>query len=76
MRAELPAGGSVVLYTDGVIESRRERELFGMRRLDDLLAAHASQPAQALADTLLAACRDHAGGALLDDCAIVVIRRT
>ena len=30
-RAELPAGGAVVLYTDGVIESRRGRELFGVR---------------------------------------------
>jgi serine phosphatase RsbU (regulator of sigma subunit) len=76
VRAELPVGGSIVLYTDGVIESRRGRELFGSQRMDDLLAAHASAPAQALADTLLAACRDYAGGDLLDDCAIVVIRRT
>src|SRR5262249_55886584 len=27
--AELPRGGSVVVYTDGVIEARRDRELFG-----------------------------------------------
>jgi len=65
-----------VLYTDGVIESRRGRELFGQQRMDELLAAHASQPAQVLADELLAACRDYAGGDLPDDCAIVVIRRT
>ncbi|MDX6476894.1 MAG: hypothetical protein QOH95_2405 [Gaiellaceae bacterium] len=76
VRAELPHGGAVVLYTDGVIESRRDRELFGMRRLDELLAAYASQPAQVLADELLAACRDFAGGDLPDDCAIVVIKRT
>jgi serine phosphatase RsbU (regulator of sigma subunit) len=47
-----------------------------MRRLDELLAAYASQPAQVLADELLAACRDFAGGDLPDDCAIVVIKRT
>jgi len=76
VRAELPSGGSVVLYTDGVIESRRGRELFGTQRMDDVLAAHAGQPPQVLADELLAACRDHAGGDLPDDCAIVVIRRT
>jgi serine phosphatase RsbU (regulator of sigma subunit) len=76
VRANLPPGGAVVLYTDGVIESRRDRELFGMQRMDDLLAANAAQPAQVLADELLAACRDYAGGDLPDDCAIVVIRRT
>ncbi|HEY8647181.1 MAG TPA: SpoIIE family protein phosphatase, partial [Gaiellaceae bacterium] len=75
VRAELPPGGAVVLYTDGVIESRRGRELFGMERMDELLAAHAAQPAQVLADELLAACRDYAGGDLPDDCAIVVIKR-
>jgi serine phosphatase RsbU (regulator of sigma subunit) len=76
VRAELPPGGAVVVYTDGVIESRRNRELFGTQRLDDVLAAHATEPAQALADVVLVACRDHAGGDLTDDCAIVVIRRT
>jgi serine phosphatase RsbU (regulator of sigma subunit) len=74
--AALPPGGAVVIYTDGVIESRRGRELFGMDRMDEVLAANASQPAQVLADELLAACRDYAGGDLPDDCAIVVIKRT
>jgi serine phosphatase RsbU (regulator of sigma subunit) len=74
--AELAPGGSVVVYTDGVIESRRGRELFGVERLDEVLAAHAKAPAQGLADRVLAACRDFAGGDLADDCAIVVIRRT
>ena len=74
--SELPAGAAVVLYTDGVIESRRGRDLFGMDRMDELLSANATQPAQVLADELLAACRDYAGGDLPDDCAIVVIKRT
>jgi serine phosphatase RsbU (regulator of sigma subunit) len=75
-RADLPPGGTVVLYTDGVVESRRARELFGTQRMDDVLAAHAAEPPQALANALLAACRDFAGGDLPDDCAIVAIRRT
>jgi serine phosphatase RsbU (regulator of sigma subunit) len=73
--AELPRGGSVVVYTDGVIEARRDRELFGMERLDEVLARHATLPPQELADRVLVACRDFAGGNLADDCAIVVIRR-
>jgi serine phosphatase RsbU (regulator of sigma subunit) len=43
--------------------------------MDEVLAANASQPAQVLADELLAACRAYAGGDLPDDCAIVVIKR-
>jgi serine phosphatase RsbU (regulator of sigma subunit) len=75
VEASLPEGGAVVLYTDGVIESRQERELFGVERLDELLAANAQRPAQELADAVLAACRAFAGGDLPDDCAIVVIKR-
>jgi serine phosphatase RsbU (regulator of sigma subunit) len=76
VRAQLALGGVVVLYTDGVIESRAGRELFGVERLDELLAASAGRPAQEIADAVLAACRGFAGGDLPDDCAIVVLRRT
>jgi serine phosphatase RsbU (regulator of sigma subunit) len=74
--AQLEPGASVVLYTDGAIEARSGRELFGVERLDALLAEHAGGPAQALADAVLAACREFSGGGLADDCAVVVIRRT
>jgi serine phosphatase RsbU (regulator of sigma subunit) len=74
--AQLAPGGAVVLYTDGVIESRAGRELFGAERLDELLAATVGRPAQKIADEVLAACRGFAGGDLPDDCAIVVLRRT
>jgi len=75
VRAELRPGTSVVLYTDGVIEARRNGELFGVERLDEILAATCSQPAQAIADSVVATCRAFAGGELGDDCAIVVIKR-
>jgi len=73
--ARLEPGAAVVLYTDGVIESRREGELFGLERLDEALTAAAGRPAQEVADAVLAACRAFAGGDLADDCALVVIRR-
>ncbi len=75
VRVSLDAGAAVVLYTDGVIECRSGRELFGMERLDATLAEHAGGTAQQLADAVLAACRGFAGGDLPDDCAVVVIRR-
>jgi len=73
--ATLHPGGAVVLFTDGVIESRRGSELFGEERLDEVLAKSAGRPAQEVAGAVLAACRGFAGGDLPDDCAIVVLRR-
>lgn len=70
----LQPGDAIVLYTDGVIEARRGRELYGTPRLDEFLRANASLSAHELADALLADCRRFAGGPLLDDCAIVVVR--
>src|SRR5207245_2023782 len=73
--AELPAGGAVVLYTDGVIEARSGLEQFGVERLDRTLEAHKTETAQAIADAVVASCRAFAGQDLADDCAIVVIKR-
>jgi len=75
-RAVLEPGSSIVLYTDGVVEARRNGELYGLERLDALLAAHLHARPEELAETVVADCRAFAGGELLDDCAVVVIRRT
>jgi serine phosphatase RsbU (regulator of sigma subunit) len=73
-RVELEPGSAVVLYTDGVIEARRDGELYGEARLDKALRKHRKLGAQALAEAVLAECRSFSGGDLADDCAIVVIR--
>jgi serine phosphatase RsbU (regulator of sigma subunit) len=75
-REQLPVGAAVVLYTDGVIEARRDGELYGDERLDALLAAKAHLPTEALARAVVEDCRAFAGGELTDDCAVVVVRRT
>jgi serine phosphatase RsbU (regulator of sigma subunit) len=72
----LPPGASVVLYTDGVIEARRDGELYGIERLDQLLSERRELPAKALAEAVRDSCRAFAGGELSDDCAVVVIKRT
>ena len=73
--AELPAGASLVLYTDGVIEARANGELYGDERLDALLAEQRGLSARALAAAVAESAREFAGGDLSDDLAVVVIRR-
>jgi serine phosphatase RsbU (regulator of sigma subunit) len=72
---ELRDGDAVVLYTDGVVESRSGTELYGVERLDAVLAANAGRTAQEIAAAVVAGARSFAGNALPDDCAVVVIRR-
>lgn len=75
-RAPLAPGAVLVLYTDGVVESRRDGELYGVERLDALLAERRDLSAQALARAVAEDARAFSGGELSDDLAVVVIRRT
>jgi serine phosphatase RsbU (regulator of sigma subunit) len=74
-RVTLAPGDAAVLFTDGLLEARREGELYGEERLDASLAKHASLPAEELAVALVEDCRAF-GGELADDCAVVVLKRT
>jgi serine phosphatase RsbU (regulator of sigma subunit) len=75
-RADLAVGDAVVLYTDGVIEARRDGELYGLDRLDRALSEHRELSPGALARVVLDDCRSFARGELADDCAVVVVKRT
>ena len=76
VRAGLDVDGAVVLYTDGVIEARRDGELYGIERLDRVLTERRRLPAGELAQFVLDDCRAFARGELADDCAVVVVKRT
>jgi sigma-B regulation protein RsbU (phosphoserine phosphatase) len=73
-RIQLEPGDAAVLYTDGLLEARRDGELYGEERLDAALAANAGLPAEELANLLVEDCRAFAGD-LGDDCAVVVVKR-
>jgi GAF domain-containing protein len=66
----LPAGGTLVLYSDGLIERRREVIDRGFDRL--VAAAADVGPSEAQCDALVAACRDPAA---FDDATVLVVRR-
>jgi serine phosphatase RsbU (regulator of sigma subunit) len=72
--AELEPGSTLVLYTDGVVEARRDGKLYGEERLDRVLAKGADLGPQELAEAILADCRTFAGGDLGDDCALLCLR--
>jgi len=76
VRARVESGGAVVLYTDGVLEARHGGELYGLERLDKVLAEQRNLPAEQLAQAVLEDCRAFARGELADDCAVVVVKRT
>lgn len=65
-------GATLVLYTDGLVERRREDIDTGLARLADCLARHASADAERLADTVLAELIPRGGNS--DDTAVVIIR--
>ena len=75
VQAELPSGATLVVYTDGVVEARRDGELYGTERLDAVLSEQRGLPADALARAVADDARRFAGGELADDLAVVVIRR-
>ncbi len=69
---ELPHGATLALYTDGVVERRRESIDDGIGRLRDLAAGMADRPVGVMADALL--------GTLVtagvdDDAALLLVRR-
>jgi serine phosphatase RsbU (regulator of sigma subunit) len=72
----LEPGSAVVLFTDGVIEARRDGELYGFERLDRLLAEHQDLGAAELARAVVDGAKAFAGGELGDDSAVVVVKRT
>jgi serine phosphatase RsbU (regulator of sigma subunit) len=76
VRAQVEAGGAVVLYTDGVLEARHDGELYGLERLDRVLSKARNLPATELAQAVLEDCRAFARGELADDCAVVVVKKT
>lgn len=70
----LEPGDTMVLVTDGVLETRRGDELFGEERLCRVICDDESETAQGLADAILRAAGDFHDRRSVDDIAVLVVR--
>jgi serine phosphatase RsbU (regulator of sigma subunit) len=71
----LEPGAALVLYTDGVTERRDGRRMFGQHGLRAVLERSAGADAETLASNIDQAARTFVDAEMLDDLAILVIRR-
>jgi serine phosphatase RsbU (regulator of sigma subunit) len=65
-------GSTLVLYTDGLVERRREDIDTGLARLADSLLRHLETDPEALADAVLLELLPHGGAT--DDTALIIVR--
>lgn len=70
----LQAGDTLLVFTDGLVEARREGVLFGEKSVRTMLADKANLPLDHLVDYILKAAKDFGGGRLRDDVALVSLR--
>lgn len=75
-RCDLPAGGIIVIGTDGIWEARsRKGEMFGKERLQDVIRAHRNRPASEIIREILHAVNAFRGTQdKADDITIAVIK--
>ena len=68
------AASTLAAFTDGLVEARSGRDMFGTERLADLLGRHGDLPQAELSTLMVDAVRDFHGKQLADDLAILLIR--
>jgi len=73
-RCVLPEDATIVLYTDGLTEARRDGRMLGERGLRETLRRHLDEPPQQLAESLMGRVSRYAGGSVDDDMAVVVVK--
>jgi len=74
-RVQIEPGGLLTLFTDGILEARREGEMFGLAGVEAAVCDLAGAPAN-VASGLNERARAFAGHDLNDDVAVVVVRRS
>ncbi|HEY3297958.1 MAG TPA: SpoIIE family protein phosphatase [Armatimonadota bacterium] len=73
--ASLGTRDKILLYTDGISESRRESEMFGLEGIERVLRNCGHSSVQDVLGEVLAAAGEWSQGRLDDDTAVIVIER-
>jgi serine phosphatase RsbU (regulator of sigma subunit) len=73
---ELAPGEVLCAFTDGLVEARRGRDMFGSERVAELLHRHGHLPVDELATIVVDAARGFHGNQLADDLAMLLVRST
>jgi serine phosphatase RsbU (regulator of sigma subunit) len=69
-------GDTLVIYTDGLVEARRGKEEYGMKRLREAVAELGGQPAVEMAAGIVESVNGFTGGGVRrDDVTLVVVKR-
>lgn len=72
----LQPGDLIVLGSDGVVETRRDQESFGLERVQQLLLSRRDAPLTELRDAILTATNEFRGGTVAeDDLTLLLLRR-
>lgn len=67
-------GSTIILYTDGVVESRRDDKLFGIDNIKQSITRNAGLDPDELARKIVGDAKGFGGGKLNDDAAVMVVR--
>jgi PAS domain S-box-containing protein len=73
---ELAPGEVLCVFTDGLVEARRGRDMFGSERVAGLLRQHGHLPVDELATIVVDAARRFHGNQLADDLAMLLVGST
>ncbi len=71
---DLDPGDLLCLFTDGLVEARHERDLYGTENAVDVLAENAGRSPEEIVAALAASARRFHGSQLTDDLAVLVVR--
>jgi serine phosphatase RsbU (regulator of sigma subunit) len=74
-RTELPVGGTLFLFTDGLVEARHESDVFGVERACEVLAREWNVALQLRVRRLIRAARRHEDDRLRDDVVVLAVER-
>jgi UDP-N-acetyl-D-mannosaminuronic acid transferase (WecB/TagA/CpsF family) len=75
-RLTLKPGQVILLYSDGLIDTRRGKEFFGEARVHEILDEVAALEPEVIVDTLIRSTEDFSGSQFTDDIALMALRYT